>query len=136
MKSLLIALTLSLAAPAALAKEIKNPPTASHELTLVDGLKLIRDNKWDDWMNKHCSTNKLCLNANSKKSLKTYNLPAMQRRIQRGCLKSGDTIKVIRTEGNPSSDEVLKVFIECETTAMPVPFHLVKENGKWLFSKL
>jgi hypothetical protein len=102
----------------------------------VSGFKLIRDNKWDDWMKTHCSSSKLCLNDNSKKSLKTYNLPAMQRRINRGCLKSGDSIKVIRTEGNPASDATIKVFIECETTAMPVPFHLIKEGDKWLFSKI
>jgi len=135
MKSLLIALSLSLFAPVALAKG-PTPQTATHEKTLVEGLKLIRDNKWDDWMQRHCSTNKLCLNDNSKKSLKTYNLPALQRRINRGCLKSGDTIKVVRTDGNPASDTVLKIFIECETTAMPVPFHLVKEGDKWTFSKI
>ncbi|HRE91881.1 MAG TPA: hypothetical protein PK095_22365 [Myxococcota bacterium] len=143
MKSILAALSISLFIPSvASAKDPLPRPGApekasqAFESTLISGLKLIRDNKWDDWMNTHCSSSKLCLNANSKKSLKTYNLPAMQRRIQRGCLKSGDTIKVIRTEGNPNADTTIKVFIECETTAMPVPFHLIKEGDKWLFSKI
>lgn len=135
MKSILVALSLSFFLPS-LASAKEPTPVPTFEKTLVDGLKLIRDNKWDDWMKNLCSTDKLCLNDNSKKSLKTYNLPAMQRRIQRGCLKSGDTLKVIRTEGNPASDTTIKVFIECETTAMPVPFHLIKEGDKWMFSKI
>ena len=135
MKSILAALSISLFIPS-VASAKDTPPQASFEKTLVEGFKLIRDNKWDDWMKTHCSTEKLCFNSTSTKSLKTYNLPAVQRRIQRGCLKSGDTIKVIRTEGNPASDSAIKVFIECETTAMPVPFSLVKEGDKWLFSKI
>ena len=29
-----------------------------------------------------------------------------------------------------------KVFVQCEETAMPVPFRLGKENGKWLFRSI
>ena len=111
----------------------KGDPTNTAESVLLEGLKLIRDNKWEDWMAKHCSPDKLCFSTDSKKSLKTYNLPAMQRRSKH-CVKGDGTIKISRTD-ELSADEV-KIFVECEETAMPVPFRLGKFEGKWYFNSL
>ncbi len=107
------------------AKDIGTP-----ESTLLEGLKLIRDNKWDDWMSKYCSKDKLCLNDNSRRSLKTYNLPAMQRRSGK-CIKADGKLVVKRTE--EIAPDQKKIFIQCEDTAMPVPFYIGLENGKWQF---
>ena len=130
MKTLLIALSSTFILGGVAFAEKADPPAPSATTTLVEGLKLIRDNKFDDWIAKHCSPTKLCLNDNSKRSLKTYNLPAMQRRSKH-CLKAGDTVTITRTD-EISADEV-KVFVQCEETAMPVPFRLGKENGRWYF---
>ena len=130
MKTLLLALSSTfLLGGTALAEA----PPVSAESTLHEGLKLIRDNKWDDWLGKLCSPSKLCLNDNSKKSLKTYNLPATQRRAK-NCVKGDGTIKITRTD--EISSEEKKLFVECETTAMPVPFRLGLEGGKWYFRSL
>ncbi len=137
MRSLLTAIALTFIGGTALAENttIKNPPADSAHATIISGLKEIRDNKWDDWFKNRCSKQKLCFNENSKKSIKTYNLPAMQRR-SKNCLKEGDSIIVTRTDGDPTKDSELKVFIQCEDTAMPVPFNLVKEDGKWFFKTI
>jgi len=132
MKTLLLALSSTfLLGGSALAKE--ETPTVNPETTLLEGLKLIRDNKWDDWLGKLCSPSALCLSDNSKKSLKTYNLPATQRRAK-NCVKADGTIKVTRTDD--LSPQSKKIFVQCEETAMPVPFTLGLEGGKWYFQSL
>ena len=137
MRSLLTAFALTLFGGTAAAENttIKNPPADSAHATIISGLKEIRDNKWDDWFKNRSSKQKLCFNENSKKSLKTYNLPAMQRR-SKNCLKEGDSIIVTRTQGDLTKDSEVKIFIQCEDTAMPVPFNLIKEDGKWLFKSI
>ena len=131
MKTLLLALSSTfLLGGVALAE--KGDPTNTAEGVLLEGLKLINDNKWDDWISRHCSPDKLCFNPDSKKSLKTYNLPAMQRRAKH-CLKDGK-ITVTRTD-EISADEV-KLFVQCEEQAMPVPFRMGKFEGKWYFNSL
>ena len=75
---------------------------------------------------------KLCITDQSKSSLRRYNLPAAQRRAK-SCLKD-DKIQVTRTD-EISADEV-KLFVQCEETAMPVPLRLGKENGRWYFFSL
>lgn len=120
-----------------LAKEPKEDAgkkaTPAYQASLIEGLKLIQDEKWDTWIADYCSKEKLCTTPNAIASLKRYNLPAMKRRVDRGCLKEGNKIAETRLDGDPSKDSQIKVFIECETTAMPVPFRLIKEDGKWLF---
>ncbi|MBL8787197.1 MAG: hypothetical protein JNJ59_19995 [Deltaproteobacteria bacterium] len=136
MKTLLVALSLTFltAGVASAEPALKGPQIeAGVQQALVDGLKLVRDNKWDEWLKSYCSPSKLCLNDNSKKSLKTYNLPATQRRTK-ACLKAGDTVQVTRVDEVGTDD--FKVFVQCEETAMPVPFRLGKENGKWLFRSI
>jgi len=135
MKTVLLALasTFLIGGVASAEKGGDTPAVSTPESVLLEGLKLIRDNKWDEWMGKHCSKAKLCLNENSKKSLKTYNLPAIQRR-SKNCVKADGTIKVTRTD--EISDTEKKIFVQCEETAMPVPFRLGLENGKWNFLSL
>jgi hypothetical protein len=131
MKSLLIALSSTFLLGGVAFAEKGDQPTA--EQTLLEGLKLIRDGKVDEWISKFCSPDKLCVNDNSKKSLKTYNAPAMGRRAKH-CVKEDGTIKISRTD-EISPDE-FKFFVDCEKTAMAVPFRLGKFNGKWYFNSL
>lgn len=142
MKSLLLALSMSLAVPTVAfardfstveAKDTAGLP-AEVKSTLVSGLKLIREGKFDSFMNTLCSKESLCINANSRSSLTRYNLPAMQRRAERGCLKAGDQIEVTRHEDAGNGEK--KVFLQCESTAMPVPFYLKEEGGKWVFTRI
>ena len=134
MKKLLAAASLAFLLP--LPAHAEAPPQdakAAATAALTEGMKLIRDNQWDAWIKNSCSPSKLCFNDNSKKSLKTYNLPAVQRR-SKACLKAGDKVVVTRTD--ETGPDELKLFIQCEETAMPVPFRLGKEGGKWLFRSL
>lgn len=135
MKSLLIALSSSflLSVPGASALAKDGDPVAPPETVLLEGLKLIRDNKWDEWMSKHCSTEKLCLNENSKKSLRTYNLPATSRRAK-NCVKADGTIKIDHIDEIDATEK--KFFVQCEETAMPVPFRLGLEKGRWVFRSI
>ncbi len=137
MKSLLAAIALTFLGGTALAENtvVKHPAEGTAHATIIAGLKEIRDNKWDDWFKNRCSKQKLCFNENSRKSLKTYNLPAMQRR-SKNCLKEGDSIIVTRVQGDIDKDTEVKIFIQCEDTAMPVPFNLIKEEGKWFFKSI
>jgi len=135
MKKLLIApLLLAFAGSPALADSAKALAKAAYEEALVETLNLLKDNKYDDWIKKFCSTDKLCLNENSVRSLKRFNLPARARRAA-ACLRDGGKAVDVNRVDHVSDDQK-KVFLNCEETAMPVPFQLVKEKGKWMFSAI
>jgi hypothetical protein len=114
---------------------IKNPSPGTVYHALLEGLKLIKDKKYDDWIGTWCSTQELCFNATSIASLKKYSLPAIQR-IAPYCLKDNATsLQVTRVDGDPAKDSQVKVFIICNPQGMPKPFTLIKENG-WKFKSL
>lgn len=136
MKQSFLALTLGivLAGGSASAELVKNPAAGSMEAALLDGLKLIKDGKFDDWVSKFCSKEKACFNSNSINSFKRFNLPAKQRRAP-SCLRENGTaldIKNVEDQGDGSK----KVFVNCEATAMAVPFYLVKEGDAWHFTAI
>jgi hypothetical protein len=136
MRAFLVAtpLALSLFAAPALAEVVREPGAATPEGALVGGLSLLRDGKFDDWIKGFCSKAKLCLNENSLTSLKRYNLPAKQRRAAACLREGGAAVEVNRVDDLSPTEK--KLFINCEPTAMPVPFFLVKEGDRWLFSNI
>ena len=118
----------------AFAKRVTNPETSSMEGTLIRGLKLLKDGKFDEWIDKLCSKEHRCFHENAKRDLKRFNLPAKQRRAP-NCLKDGgNAIEIDRVEDIGKDRK--KVFLKCEETAMPLPFFLIEENGKWMFSEI
>lgn len=136
MKHSFLALTLGLvlASGSASADLIKNPAAGTIEAALLDGLKLIKYGKFDDWVSKSCSKEKACTTSNSILSYKRYNLPAKQRRAP-ACLRENETaldIKNIEDQGDGSK----KVFVNCEATATAIPFYLIKEGDNWRFSAI
>lgn len=134
MKRLMLALPLAFLFPgAAMAETFKKPAVDSPHGVIIEGLKLIKDGKFDNWIEKHCSKDKKCFNPQTNAALKRYNLPAMQRRAGK-CVKNEDTIEVTRTD--KISETELKIFVQCEPTAMPVPFWLIKEGNAWHFSNI
>lgn len=101
---------------------------------LVDTLNLLKDNKFDDWIKKYCATDTLCLNGNSVRELKRYQLPAKARRAN-ACLRDGGKSVDVQKVKDVGPNQK-KVFLNCEETAMPVPFHLQKVGEKWMFSSI
>lgn len=133
----LLALTfVGLSAPASSAanKTIKSPKKTSPYFAVLDGLKLVRDGKFDAWVDKWCSKKQLCYNDKSISSLKRYNLKALKR-VAPQCIKDGGSLVVTRVVGDPAKDEALKIFVLCNPKGMPRPFHLVKEKG-WKFKRI
>jgi len=119
----------------AVAKDRVSPKEGTAHAALLEGLKLIKDGKFDDWKRQFCHTNDLCHNDNAWRSVLRYNLPAMQR-LAPHCIKDGDTLLVTRTDGDPDKDDRVTLFIECNPQGMPRPFHLKKEGRAWKFSKI
>jgi hypothetical protein len=111
-------------------QEIKAPPENSPYYTLIESLKLIKAEAYDDWISKWCSKNELCFNETSIASLKKYNLPAINR-LAPDCLKgeAKDYIIVTRIDGDPEKDAKLQIFIQCKAEGMPKPFRLINESG-------
>ncbi len=133
-KRLLLALPLTLVfSGSSMAETFKKPAIETPHGVILDGLKLIKEGKFDNWIQKHCSKEKKCFNAQTNAALKRYNLPAIQRRAGK-CIKDDDTIEVTRTD--KISETELKIFLQCEPTAMPVPFWLIKEGTVWKFSNI
>lgn len=99
---------------------------------LAAGLILIRDGKFDQWIVEHCSPGKLCVDESSRKSVKANTLPVVRQRAGK-CIREQGKIEVKKREG---TDTEVKVFVQCEETAMPIPFTMVRENGHWMFGGL
>jgi|GEM_PF-2035860 len=135
MKLLIIApVVLMFAHGAAFADTPKVSADAEVKAALIETLNLLKENKFDDWLKKYCAKDTLCLNDNSTRDLKRYNLPAKARRAA-ACLRGdGKDVDVQRVDNISATDK--KVFLNCEETAMPVPFHLHKVGEKWMFSSI
>lgn len=135
MKRSILALTFGLVAAlggTANAELSKNPAPGTMESTLLEGLKLIRDGKFDDWVSKYCGKRTLCWNNAKIAEYKRYNLPA-SKRIVGACLREdGHAIDIDRVE--PQDDGSKKVFIKCRPDASPRPYYLEKEGEKWVFT--
>lgn len=127
-------LALVFATAPASAEVVKNPEAGTFQAALIDTLKMLKDNKFEDWIKKYCSKEKLCFNQNSERDLKRYNLPAKSRRANACLREDGAAIDIQRVEDISETEK--KVFLNCEKTAMPVPFFVVNEGGKWLFSSI
>ncbi len=108
----------------ALAKTKSDPVIAD---TISEALQLILDGKFDDYIKKFCHP-KACPNAQSKKILKKYNLPATKKRAG-SCLN--DKRRATVKSSQPQTDEQLKVFIDCGSKRMPPPAYLKKDGAKW-----
>lgn len=117
----------------AFAKPVK-PEAGSVYAALYDGLKLVAEGKFDGFIDKFCSKDKLCPTDQAIASLRKYNLPAAQRQAPK-CLK-GDSLEVTKVEGDPAKDESLKIFIQCDERGMPRPYQMTKEGGSWRFKNI
>lgn len=136
MKSAILVLALGfvLASNSASAELVRTPATGSMEAALLDGLKLIKNGKFDDWVSKYCSKEKICVTPDAISGLKRLNLSMIQRRAP-ACLRENETaIDINRVLDG--GDGAKTVFLNCEVTATPIPFHLVKEGDTWRFSKI
>ncbi len=140
MKQVALQLTIALSTVALLVTgsafaEPTAPAAGSPEATILAGLELIRDGKFGKWMSKHCHTEDLCHNANSRKSLEKYNLPAMKRLAPK-CIKAGGKLDVTRVNGDPKTDQQVKIFVVCDPAGMPRPFTMKKQGSAWKFKKI
>ena len=70
MKRLLFALPLLFVfSGSSMAETYKKPGLDTPHGTIVEGLKLLRDGKFDNWIEKHCSKDKKCFNAQANSAL-------------------------------------------------------------------
>ena len=104
------------------------------EGVLLEGLRLIADGDFDAWVARYCHKDKLCPTAQAIKSVKRYNLPAVQR-IVPGCLAREKKGALEITRRDRQGDE-LKLFVQCSDKGMPRPFTLRKEGDAWMFRRI
>ncbi|TNF23388.1 MAG: hypothetical protein EP329_27665 [Deltaproteobacteria bacterium] len=115
------------------AKEVTPEKGTVYEV-LYSGLKAVADGKFDVFVDRYCSKDKLCPTDQAIRSLKKYNLPAAQRQAPK-CLK-GDKLDVTRVDGDLDKDEMVKIFLVCDPNGMPRPYQMTKEGGKWMFKNI
>jgi len=110
------------------------PKAGTPEATLRDGLRLIADGKFDQWVARYCHKQKLCPTPQATKSLKRYNLVAAQRLVSH-CLK-GDKKDQLEITRRVEEGEDLKLFLACHAKGMPRPFTLRKDGDAWKFRRI
>ncbi|MCA9515052.1 MAG: hypothetical protein KC635_08940 [Myxococcales bacterium] len=115
--------------------ETVTPKEGTVYYSIAEGLKLIKDGKFDAWKKAYCHTGDLCYNDNAWRSVEKYNLPALQRLAPK-CLKDGGKLLVTKVDGDVDKDDSLKIFIECDPKGMPRPFYLKKDGKTWKFTKI
>jgi len=139
----LAALTIVLTPPAAAVDKptkpavddgLTTPEAGSPEWIILDGLRMIVDGKFDQWIKRYCHTGKLCRTPQATKSVKRYNLAAAHKLVGY-CLKGEkkDKLKITR---RVEQGEELKLFLECNVNGMPRPFTLQRDGGAWKFRRI
>ncbi|MFT5433594.1 MAG: hypothetical protein ACI9OJ_004300 [Myxococcota bacterium] len=114
----------------------REPPTPSVEAakqTVLAGLKLIEAKDFEGWISQYCHPEHLCPTETSKKSLKRYNLPAIQR-LAKKCINGGK-LRVKRAKRDDSLGRI-KLYVVCDPKGMPRPFSLRKHGADWKFERI
>jgi hypothetical protein len=120
-------------------KTVTNPAAGTVYATLVQGLKLIKQGKFDEWIDSYCHKANLCNSPGATQSVKRYNLPSLKKLLgyNPSCLRGNDdTIVITREDGDPATDSQVKIFLECRTGGMPRPFTMKKEGDTWKFKQI
>ena len=110
------------------------PEAGSPEHVVLQGLKLIESGKFDRWVKRYCHAGKLCVTPMAIKSLKAFNLKAVQK-LAPHCIrgKGKDQLHITRREQVGSE---LKLYIRCRADGMPRPFTLEREANAWKFRRI
>jgi hypothetical protein len=118
-------LTVLLALSAFAAAPTPGSPEATISASLVD----LRDGKPDAFIADWCAPT-LCRSPEAIEQLKTFAIARATPQAA-SCLRPDEAIEVVRTKGDPATDDTITVYIKCSAERMPVPSRLVKVDGVW-----
>lgn len=111
------------------AEKVSNPAKGTIEHQIIESLKMIRDGQFDAWRKAHCYPAR-CDTDIAWEQIKNFNLET-SKKTAKFCLHEGDSIWVTKREENAKNPNVVKVFISCGETRMPVPSTHEKLKDKW-----
>ena len=106
------------------------PADGTVEASVRESLRLLRSGQVDQWIADWCDTESLC-RSSGLEELKRYGLARGQKDAKMCLHGADDAIIVSRLEGDPATDETVKVFVQCDERTMPVPSTMKKIDGKW-----
>jgi len=110
------------------------PPAAgSPEEAIRESLILLRAGKQDEWISRWCDADTLCTTMGVP-DLKRFALTRAESGVKHCLHAPDDSIKVTRTEGDAAKDTVVKIWIKCEESRMPVPSTQKKVGERWVIT--
>ncbi len=121
-------------------KKAMSPAADSVEGVVITSLKMIRDGKFDAWMDTHCHPSHCALDKTqphyeaNRASMKNYNLTASSKSAGHCLHDEGKSIIVTRQDGDPATDAKVTVYIFCGEKRMPTPSTLEKDGDSWKVS--
>jgi hypothetical protein len=120
--------------PSARAGNMVNSPAAgSVEESIKESLKLIRDGKLDAWVKGWCDPQR-CQTLSQIEDLKRYGLKRATTGAGKCLHGKEEGVDIVRWRGDPATDNMVTVYIQCEEGRMPVPSTHTKVDGKWKVS--
>jgi hypothetical protein len=123
-------IALPLVASAADGDLISAPVAGSIEDSIRGSLRMIRDNKFDDWMTTWCDPLR-CSTEQQRDDLRRYGLVRAQKDAANCLHGKDDAIVIKRWRGDPTKDDTVTVYIGCEEGRLPVPSTHTRVDGKW-----
>ncbi len=103
---------------------VTKPKATSLYGRILGGLLLIKNGKYEDWIDDYCHPEQ-CPTITAKKAMRKYNLPVMQKRAVH-CVRGKKQNKLRVTKVVKNKDGSRKVFIKCHEKGSPYPFTLKK----------
>lgn len=119
--------------PANAGNMVANPQAGSIEESVRESLKLIRDGKLDAWVRDWCDPQR-CQTPAQIEDLKRYGLKRALTGAGKCLHGKEEAVDVVRWRGDPATDHMVTVYIQCEEGRMPVPSTHTKVDGKWKVS--
>jgi hypothetical protein len=131
-----LTLVMGLSGLASAKKRVVTKPKANSVYgRILSGLTLIKNGKYDEWIDGYCHPDQ-CPTLTAKKAMRQYNLPAMQKRAVQ-CIRGKKQNKLRVTRVIKNKDGSRKIFIKCYGKASPYPFTLkrvkVEKKKVWMW---
>lgn len=114
------------------AEKITDPEPGTLEYTALTSIEMMRDGKFDEWMNSWCHPTRCPDDPNARASLKRYNLTAASK-TGAGCLHDGGKSLIVTRRVDDAPDKKT-IYLFCGETRMPAPSTYIKQGDKWLVS--
>ena len=114
------------------ANKVVSPAADTPEGVILASIKMISDNKFDEWMGSLCHPTYCPNDEKARTSMRQYNLAAAAKTSMACTTDDGKSLIVTRKDNK--DDGSITIYTFCGEKRMPAPATLTKDGGAWKIS--